>query len=172
VSTSFDSATHERPTDTVTAAPVYEESGDDLRRRRHAVNALAAFGVLFFVGWISANVIQALVQGHGLGLGDGHVQVGQVGDQSGHGWLGDAGFLVATMAVDALIIGAWAWLAPRLRIEGGPEPSPEEVAMESWYVLPIPHLTRVLIGVGIACAVGVSLCGAVLFPLILIRYGW
>jgi hypothetical protein len=144
----------------------------DLRRRRNAVNALAAFGVLFFVGWISVNVIQALVQGHGLGIGDGRVQPNQVGDQAGLGWLGDTGVLATTLAVDALIIGAWAWLAPRLHMEGGKEPSPEEVAQESWYVLPIPNLTRVLVGVGIACAVGVSLCGAVIFPLILIRYGW
>jgi hypothetical protein len=158
--------------DIAEAGPADEPPSADLRRRRHAVNALAAFGVLFFVGWISVNVIQALVQGHGLGIGDGYVQPGRVGDQSGHGWLGDAGLLLATMAVDAIIIGAWAWLAPRLHIEGGQEPSPEEVAEESWYVLPIPNLTRVLIGVGIACAVGVSLCGAVIFPLILIRYGW
>ena len=145
---------------------------DDRRRRRQAVNALAAFGVLFFVGWIAANVVQALVQGHGLGFGDGHVQLDRVGNQSGNGWLGDTGILLATIALDALIIGAWAWLAPRLHIEGGREPSPEEVARESFYILPVPNLTRILIGVGIACAVGVSLCGAVLFPLILIRYGW
>jgi hypothetical protein len=171
VSTSLDSA-REVPPDV--PAPRHSDPlvTADLRRRRHAINALAAFGLLFFVGWISVNVIQALVQGHGLGIGDGHVQPGQVGDQSGLGWLGDTGVLAATMAVDALIIGAWAWLAPRLRIEGGQEPSPEVVALESWYVLPIPNLTRVLVGVGIACAVGVSLCGAVLFPLILIRYGW
>jgi hypothetical protein len=144
----------------------------DLRRRRHAVNALAAFGALFFGGWIAVNVVQAIVQGHGLGIGDGHVIPDKVGDQSGHGWLGDCGILALTMAVDAAIICAWAWLAPRLRIAGGKEPSPEEVAQESWYILPIPNLTRVLIGVGMACAVGVSICGAVLFPLILIRYGW
>ena len=144
----------------------------DLRRRRQAVNALAAFGLLFFVGWISVNVIQALVQGHGLGIGDGHVRPGQVGDQSGHGWLGDTAVLAATIAVDALLVGAWVWMAPRLRIVGGKEPSPEEVAQEDWYVLPIPNLTRILVGVGIACAVGVSVCGAVLFPVILVRYGW
>jgi hypothetical protein len=149
-----------------------EDVGTDLTRRRHAVNALAAFGVLFFVGWITTNVIQAVVQGHGLGIDDGAVQPGQVGDQYGLGWLGDTGVLAATIAVDALIVGAWAWLAPRLHVEGGQEPSPEEVARESWYVLPIPNLTRILVGVGIICAVGVSLCGAVLFPLILIRYGW
>lgn len=167
MSASLDNATRD-----VSPDEVDESRGADLRNRRHAVNALAAFGLLFFVGWISVNVIQALVQGHGLGIGDGHVQPGQVGAQSGHGWLGDIGVLAATVAVDALIVGAWAWLAPRLRIEGGQEPSPDEVAQESWYVLPVPNLTRVLVGVGIACAVGVSVCGAVLLPVILIRYGW
>lgn len=172
MSTSLFSATRDVSPDGPPPRQVDESCGTDLRRRRHAVNALAAFGLLFFVGWISVNVIQALVQGHGLGIGDGHVQPGQVGAQTGHGWLGDIGVLATTVAFDALIVGAWAWLAPRLRIEGGQEPNPEEVAQENWYVLPIPNLTRVLVGVGIACAVGVSLCGAVLFPLILIRYGW
>lgn len=144
----------------------------EVRRRRHAVTALSVFGVVFFVGWISVNVIQAAMQGHGLGIGDGFVQAGRVGDQSGRGWLGDTGILVATIAVDALLVAVWAWLAPRLQIEGGAEPSPAEVAEESWYIMPVPNLTRILIGVGIACAVGVSLCGAVLFPVILIRYGW
>lgn len=172
MSASLDNATRDVSPDGPPPREVDESRGADLRRRRHAVNTLAAFGLLFFVGWISVNVIQALVQGHGLGIGDGHVQPGQVGAQTGHGWLGDIGVLAATVAVDALIVGAWAWLAPRLRIEGGQEPSPDEVAQESWYVLPVPNLTRVLVGVGIACAVGVSVCGAVLLPVILIRYGW
>jgi len=172
LSTSVDSATRDVSPDGPIPRQVDESQSDDLRRRRHAVNALAAFGLLFFVGWISVNVTQAVVQGHGLGIGDGHVQPGQVGAQSGHGWLGDTVALAATTAVDALIIGAWAWLAPRLRIVGGKEPSPAEVAQESWYVLPIPKLTLALIGVGMACAAGVSVCGAVLFPVILIRYGW
>ena len=172
MSTRLDNAARDVSSGGATPPEVEESQGDDLRRRRNAVNALAAFGLLFFVGWISVNVTQALVQGHGLGIGDGHVQPGRVGDQSGHGWLGDTGLLAATIAVDALLVGAWAWLAPRLRIVGGKEPSPAEVAQESWYVLPIPNLTRVLVGVGIACAVGVAVCGAVLFPVILIRYGW
>jgi hypothetical protein len=169
---SLDKAAHDVSRDGPVPRSFRQSRGADLRRRRHAVNALAAFGLLFFVAWISVNVVQALVQGHGLGIGDGHVQPGQVGAQTGHGWLGDTGVLAGTVAVDALIVGAWAWLAPRLRIEGGQEPSPEDVAQESWYVLPVPNLTRVLVGVGIACAVGVAVCGAVLLPVILIRYGW
>lgn len=172
MTTGLDNAARDLSPDIAMPQKVDESQNADLRRRRHAVNALAAFGMLFFVAWISVTVIQALVQGHGLGLGDGYVRPGQVHDQSGLGWLGDSGVLAATMAIDALVVGAWAWLAPRLRIEGGQEPSPEAVAQESWYVLSIPNLTRVLIGVGITCAVGVSLCGATLFPLILIRYGW
>ena len=172
MSTSVDNATRDVSPDGPTPRQLDESQGNDLRRRRNAVNALAAFGLLFFAGWISVNVTQALVQGHGLGIGDGHVQPGQVGRQSGHGWLGDTAVLAATMAVDALLVGAWVWLAPRLRIVGGKEPNPEEVALEDWYVLPIPNLTRALVGIGIACAVGVAVCGAVLFPVILIRYGW
>lgn len=122
------------------------ESPADIRRRLHAVNALAAFGVLLFVGWISVNVIQVLVLGYGLGIGDGYVQPGQIGEQSGQGWLGDVGLLAMTVAIDALIVGDWAWLAPRLRIEGD-RLETDEVAKESWYVPPVPNLTRVLIGV-------------------------
>jgi hypothetical protein len=172
LSTSLDKSTRSVSPDGPAPRQVDATQDSDLRRRRHAVNALAAFGLLFFVVWISVNVIQAVVQSHGLGFGDGHVQPGQVGDQAGHGWLGDTAVLAATMAVDALLVGAWVWMAPRLRIVGGQEPSPEDVAQEDWYVLPIPNLTRVLVGVGIACAVGVSVCGAVILPVILIRYGW
>lgn len=144
---------------------------DELRRRRSAILALATFAALFFTGWIVVTVTQALVQGHGLGIGDGYVIPNEVGDQSGKGWLGDAALLAMAVVVDVLVIGAWGWLIPRLSTDARRRPTDVEVAEEEWYIVPIPRLTKVLVVIGIACAAAVAISGAILFPVVLIRYG-
>ena len=142
----------------------------DLRRRRQAILALAWFGVIFFVGWIGFTMGQAMY--HGYGLTHGRVIPGEVGDQGGYGWFGD--FLVITGAIIAcaLLVRAWGWVGSHLPIQGDRSLSAAEIDAQPFYVVDIPRITRALIAVGITCAVGVSVCGAVLFPVILIKYGW
>ena len=143
----------------------------ELVRRRQAVLALAAFTVVFFVGAITVNVVQAVHHGSGLGIGDGHPIAGQVGLQGGHGWLVDALLLGGAILADGLLVAAYAWLGARIPIESARD-NAVSAEDEPWYVLEVPRLTRTLVGVGITCAVAVSVCGAILFPIILVRYGW
>jgi hypothetical protein len=142
----------------------------DLKGRRQAILVLAWFGVIFFVGWIAFTVAQAVY--HGYGLAHGHVVAHQVGDQGGYGWFGDLAVLTGTGAACALIVSAWNWIGSRLPIDADPGLSPAEIDAQPFYVVDIPRITRALIVVGITCALGVTVCGAVLFPVILIKYGW
>lgn len=143
---------------------------EDLVRRREAVIALTWFGGIFFIALIGMNVVQALNEGYG--LVHGHVLQGEVGDQQGQGAVVDALIVAGTMAACGLILAAWHWLASRLPILGGPEMSPEAVDEEDFYLVKIPRITRALTIVGVICAVAVSLAGAILFPVILVKYGW
>jgi hypothetical protein len=142
----------------------------DLGRQRQAVMALAWFGAIFFLGWIGFNVAQAVH--HGYGLVHGRVVVGAVGDQGGNGWFVDSLLLVGAGVACALLIAAWGWLGPRLRIGSESVLTGAEADAQPFYLIDIPRITRGLIAVGIACTVGVAVCGAILFPVILIKYGW
>src|SRR5262249_35869666 len=142
----------------------------ETRRQRQAILALAWFGVIFFVGWIGFNVAQALYYGYG--LVHGRVVESAVGDQRGNGWFVDALLLLGAGVACALLVRGWYWLGQRLRIGTDPVLSNAEADAQPFYLVEIPRITSSLIAVGIACTVGVAVCGAVLFPVILVKYGW
>jgi hypothetical protein len=143
---------------------------NQLKRQRQAISALAWFGVIFFAGWITVGVVQAV--NHGYGLIHGRVLENEVGDQRGHGWLVDLLLLAGAGAACGLLVGAWRWVVSRLRIGSESIATPAEVEEQPFYLIDIPRITRVLVGVGIACTIGVAVCGALLFPIILLKYGW
>ncbi|MEB4212161.1 hypothetical protein [Mycobacterium sp. 94-17] len=149
-----------------------------IRRRRQGIYALTGFCAVFFGGGMIITYVLAARYGYGTGFGDGHLLPAGTGDvRSGHGFLGDAAILFGTFVIDALLLGAWCWLITRLDSVSADDPlAPDDggdlTRNESWYYVRVPVLTKVIMGIAVACIVGLSVGAAAILPLALLRYGW
>ncbi|MGC1804276.1 MAG: hypothetical protein WA752_09655 [Mycobacterium sp.] len=151
---------------------------ETIRRRRQGIYALTAFCALFFGGGAVLTYVVAAAYGYGTGFGDGHILPAGTGDhRGGHGFFGDSAILLGTLAVDAALFGAWHWLVSRLDSVSADDPlAPDDGADltedENWYYVEIPVLTKVIMGIAIACIAGLSIGAAAILPMALVRYGW
>lgn len=149
-----------------------------VRRRRQGIYALTAFCGLFFCGGIVVTYIIAWRYGYGTGFGDGHLIPAGTGDaRGGHGFFGDMAILICTFVVDVALLGVWYWLITRLDSISADDPLPPDdgadlIRDENWYYVQVPVLTKLIMGVAVACIVGLSLGAAVILPVALIRFGW
>lgn len=148
---------------------------DVMRGRRHAIYALVAFCAVFFIGGIIVSYVVAANYGYGTGFGDG--KLAPVGTAEGQGFFGDGAILGGTFVLDVGILLAWYWLISRLEAPADDDPLPVDDGAdlsrdESWYIIRVPNLTRVLIGIAVFCTAGVVIFGASILPVVLLRYGW
>src|SRR3981189_180645 len=144
-----------------------------MAERYKAVKALCWFAVVFFLVLWTMTLVPAIRLGYGTGFGDGHLITDRLKQPAGHGVWGHTVRFAAMMALDLGLVAAWSWLGRRLGDDLGPLPAPTSTpASDDWYVLDIPRITKVLMGVAILCVVVIVITAVVLFPLILIRYGW
>jgi hypothetical protein len=141
--------------------------------RYKAVKALCWFAVVFFLVLCTMTLVPAIRLGYGTGFGDGHLITDRLKPPTGHGVWGDTSRFVAMAALDLGLVAAWSWLGRRLGDDLGPPTQPAaNPSSDEWYILDIPRITKVLMGVAILCVVAIVISAVVLFPLILIRYGW
>jgi hypothetical protein len=148
---------------------------DVIRGRRHAIYALVAFCAVFFIGGITVSYVVAANYGYGSGFGDG--RLAPLGTVKGHGFVGDAAILGGAFVVDVGILFAWYWLNSRLEAPAEDDPLPTDDGAdlsrdESWYLIQVPNLTRILVAIAVFCTAGVAILGASILPVVLLRYGW
>lgn len=148
---------------------------DVIRGRRHAIYALVAFCAVFFIGGVVVSYVVAAKYGYGSGFGDG--RLAPLGTVEGHGFVGDVAILGGAFVVDVGILFGWYWLISRLEAPAEDDPLPADDGAdlsrdESWYLIHVPNLTRVLIGIAVFCTAGVAILAASILPVVLLRYGW
>ena len=146
-----------------------------IKGRRRAIYALVAFCVVFFVGGIVVSYIVAANYGYGSGIGDGKLD--PVATAHGHGFFGDGAILAGAFVFDGLVVSAWYWLISRLEAPTSDDPLPGDDGAdlsrdENWYVVEVPGLTKILIGVAVFCMAGVALLASSNLPIVLLRFGW
>lgn len=141
-----------------------------LERKRQAIVALSWFSAAFFAVGLGLTVAQGLRVGYG--VINGRLREADRIDVQGTGIFGDAGILVLTVVANLLLMLAWGWIGERVGDDRNEDPARGAVPSGSWYLIDIPRTTRVLLAVAIFCVVAIVITAVLLFPLILIRYGW
>lgn len=160
--------------------PVPARAGYDraYRQRKRGIYVLAGVCVAFFVVVISACYIAAAQYGYGTGFGDGKELPARIPPLQGTGFWGDLGLLAGGVAVDLVILFVWYLAASRMENPSVDDPvAPEDRNINlndtaSWYVVPVPTLTRLLMAVAIFCLVGIVIGASAVIPVVAIRYGW
>lgn len=160
--------------------PVPTRAGYDraYRQRKRGIYVLAGVCVAFFVVVISACYIAAAKYGYGSGFGDGKELPARIPPLGGTGFWGDLGLLAGGVAVDLVILFVWYFAESRMENPSVDDPvAPENRDIDlndtaSWYVVPVPTLTRLLMAVAIFCVVGIVIGASAVIPVVAIRYGW
>jgi hypothetical protein len=148
------------------------------RQRRRGIYVLAGVCVAFFVVVISACYIAAAVHGYGTGFGDGKDIPARLPKLGGTGFWGDLGLLAGAVVIDLVILFVWALAASRMEnpsIDDPVAPDTADVDLRdgaSWYLVQVPTLTKLLMGVAISCLVGIVVGASAVIPVVALRYGW
>lgn len=166
-------------TDAVEATRGYRDGGElAARRRKRGIYVLTGVCVAFFVVVIAACYIAAAAHGYGSGFGDGADIPSRSLTPSGTGFWGDLGLLAGGFALDLLIMFVWYLAASRMEspsVDDPVAPDRERVDLSddaSWYVVAVPGLTKVLMGVAIFCLIAIVIGVSSVLPVTALRFGW
>jgi len=141
-----------------------------LARKRQAIIALSVFSGAFFAVGLGLTLLQALRYGYG--FSDGRLREADRIAVDGTGMLGDSSIILLTLALNLGLMLAWSWIGQRVGDDRNEDPVASSPPTGSWYLVEIPKTTNVLLGVAVICVVAIVVTAVLLFPLILVRYGW
>jgi hypothetical protein len=146
-------------------------------RRSLAVLITGAAGAIYVIVSVAVQCVQVYVVGGGSWIGDSHLIPGTVPAIQGSGLWGDALRLAMMAVAIVLLLIAWAWLAQALgedppAVDSAGDAVAEPVDDDSWYLMRVPWLIRVMHGLAAFCIVAIALVGAALLPFIIAKFGW
>lgn len=148
------------------------------RQRRRGIYVLTFVCVAFFVVAISACYVAAGLHGYGTGFGDGKNAADRIPPLGGNGFWGDAAILLGAIALNVLVTLMWYFAASRMENPSVDDPvAPDDGSVDlsddtSWYVVPIPGLTRALVAMAWICLFAIVLGTSAIAPAVAIRFGW